>query len=47
MQSDIMSDTGFTCPKCDHSFPTAEQVAEHLKNEHADGAQTESTKRIA
>jgi thiol-disulfide isomerase/thioredoxin len=46
VQSDMMSDTGFTCPKCDHSFPTAEQVAEHLKNEHADGAQTESTKRI-
>jgi hypothetical protein len=42
----IMSDTGFTCPKCDHSFPTAEQVAEHLKNEHADGTQTESTKRM-
>jgi uncharacterized C2H2 Zn-finger protein len=42
----MMSDTGFTCPKCDHSFPTAEQVAKHLKNEHADGTQTESTKRI-
>ncbi|MFL6384932.1 MAG: hypothetical protein ACJ712_08175 [Nitrososphaeraceae archaeon] len=41
-----MSDTGFTCPKCDHSFPTAEQVAEHLRNEHTDGTQTESTKRM-
>ena len=46
VQSDIMSDTGFTCPKCDHSFPTAEQVAEHLRNEHVDGTQTESTKRM-
>jgi hypothetical protein len=46
VQSHMMSDTGFTCPKCDHSFPTAEQVAEHLKNEHADGTQTESTKRM-
>jgi thiol-disulfide isomerase/thioredoxin len=43
-QSNMMSDTGFTCPKCDHSFPTAEQVAEHLRNEHTDGTQTESTK---
>jgi thiol-disulfide isomerase/thioredoxin len=40
-----MPDTGFTCPKCDYSFPTAEQVAEHLRNEHVDGAQTETTKQ--
>lgn len=46
VQSDIMSDTGFTCPKCDHSFPTAEQVAKHLRNEHVDGTQTESTKQM-
>jgi hypothetical protein len=46
VQSNMMSDTGFTCPKCDHSFPTAEQVAEHLRNEHVDGTQTESTKRM-
>src|SRR5215211_1838346 len=46
VQSSVMSDTGFTCPKCDHSFPTAEQVAEHLRNEHVDGTQTESTKRM-
>jgi hypothetical protein len=46
VQSDMMSDTGFTCPKCDHTFPTAEQVAEHLRNEHVDGTQTESTKRM-
>lgn len=46
VQSDMMSDTGFTCPKCDHTFPTAEQVAEHLRNEHIDGTQTESTKRM-
>jgi hypothetical protein len=45
-QLNMMSDTGFTCPKCDHSFPTAEQVAEHLRNEHVDGTQTESTKRM-
>jgi hypothetical protein len=45
VQSYTMSDTGFTCPKCDHSFPTAEQVAEHLRNEHTEGTQTESTKR--
>ena len=40
-----MSDSGFACPKCDYVFPTAEQVAEHLRNEHTDGAQTETSKR--
>ena len=37
----VMSDSGFACPKCDLKFPTSEQVAEHLRNEHVDGSQTE------
>ena len=41
----IMSDTGFACPKCDLKFPTSEQVAEHLRNEHIDGSQTERLSR--
>jgi predicted nucleic acid-binding Zn-ribbon protein len=45
VQSGLMSDTGFACPKCDYVFPSAEQVAEHLRNEHTDGAQTETSKR--
>jgi transcription elongation factor Elf1 len=41
-----MSDTGFTCPKCDHSFSVIEQVAKHLRNVHVDGAQTETHKKF-
>lgn len=40
-----MSDSGFACPKCDLKFPTSEQVAEHLRNEHVDGSQTERLPR--
>ena len=40
-----MSDTGFAFPKCDLKFPTSEQVAEHLRNEHIDGSQTERLSR--
>lgn len=45
VQSGLMPDTGFACPKCDYVFPSAEQVAKHLRNEHTDGAQTETSKQ--
>lgn len=37
-----MSDTGFACPKCKQTFPTAENVAQHMKNEHIEGSQTDT-----
>lgn len=40
----MVTDTGFTCPKCKYKFATAELAAKHLRNEHVDGAQTETAK---
>jgi hypothetical protein len=40
----MVGESGFTCPKCNSTFATAELVAKHLKNEHVDGAQSETVK---
>jgi hypothetical protein len=40
----LVIDKGFTCPKCNYKFATAELAAKHLRNEHVDGAQSETAK---
>lgn len=40
----MAADTGFTCPKCNYKFATPELAMKHLKNEHVDGAQSETAR---
>ncbi len=44
VSQNLVIDTGFMCPKCNCKFATAELAAKHLRNEHVDGAQTETAR---